>query len=90
MTVVTFVDETTGGGDTGRWGLEFLEERVARRELIRRRIDQEAAEFNAAGRAEFRGLVLTADRQIESLDEEIDLAQDDELTFLKLVPLVGG
>ncbi len=140
VTVVTFVDETTGGGDTGRWGLELPEQRVTLRELIRRRIYQEAAEFNAAqssaaessaaGRTEFRGLVqpagtertltgyrvkqgrridpekqftraveafgrngfavLTADRQLLSLDEEIDLAQDAELTFLKLVPLVGG
>jgi hypothetical protein len=56
-----------------------------------RRVDPEeqfTRAVDAFGRNGF--VVLTADRQIESLDEEIDLARDDELTFLKLVPLVGG
>ncbi|WP_119726798.1 hypothetical protein [Thermomonospora amylolytica] len=34
--------------------------------------------------------VLSADRQLEDLDEEVDLTTDPELTFIKLVPLVGG
>jgi hypothetical protein len=34
--------------------------------------------------------VLTADRQVEDLDEEIDLTADPDLVFVKLVPLVGG
>jgi hypothetical protein len=50
VTTVMFVDETTGGGRTGEWGMEVADERVTLRELIRRRIDQEVAEFNAAGR----------------------------------------
>jgi hypothetical protein len=110
--------------------MDVTEERVTLRELIRRRIHQEVAEFNAAGTAMFRGLVqpssaertpdgyrlrpghrvdpdeqfaraveafgrngfvvLVSDHQVLSLDEEIDLARDSELTFLKLVALVGG
>ncbi|MEV0662848.1 hypothetical protein ACIBI3_24580 [Actinomadura luteofluorescens] len=34
--------------------------------------------------------VLAADRQVEDLDEEIDLTGDPDLVFVKLVPLVGG
>lgn len=145
MTTVTFVDETTAGARDDAWALEILEERLSLRELIRRRIFQEVAEFNAvdwsaadrpaaggptAGGYEFRGLVqpsdaertlngyrlksprridpeeqcaraaeafgrngflvLVGDRQILDLDEEIDLAFGTEVTFLKLVPLVGG
>jgi hypothetical protein len=140
MTTVTFVDETTAGTRDDAWALEILEERLSLRELVRRRIFQEVAEFNArlddpdrsAAGAEtlFRGLVqpsdaeralngyrlknprridpeqqcaraheafgrngflvLVGDRQILELDEEIELALGVEVTFLKLVPLVGG
>lgn len=34
--------------------------------------------------------VLAGDRQVEDLDEEIDLAGNPELVFVKLVPLAGG
>ncbi|MFA1545377.1 hypothetical protein [Actinomadura chokoriensis] len=34
--------------------------------------------------------VLAGDRQVEDLDEEIDLAACPDLVFIKLVPLVGG
>lgn len=37
-----------------------------------------------------RVLVLVADRQAETLDESIELTRGVEVTFLKLVPLVGG
>jgi hypothetical protein len=37
-----------------------------------------------------RFLMLVGDRQVESLDEELMLAAETEITFLKLVPLVGG
>lgn len=130
VATVTFVDEVTGGGRAGQWVMEAAEDRVTLRELIRRRINQEIAEFNAAGTAIFRGLVrpspaertpdgyrlrpsrrvdpdeefaraveafgrngfvvLVGDHQVLSLDEEIDLAGNAELTILKLVPLVGG
>jgi hypothetical protein len=35
-------------------------------------------------------LVLVDDRQAESLDDEITITPQTEVTFLKLVPLVGG
>jgi hypothetical protein len=130
MGIVTFVDETTSGSRSGGWGLEIAEERLTARELIRRRVFQEVAEFNARTPGVFQGLVrpedaehvlngyalrtprridpeaqtelalkafagngflvLVGDRQVTDLDEEIELLLGTEVTFLKLVPLVGG
>lgn len=107
--------------------MEIFEERLTLRELIRRRVYQEVAEFNANPSGRFRGLVqpgaaeraldggrtrridwqrqfeaaveafgrngfvvLVGDRQVTDLDAEVDLGRDVEVTFLKLVPLVGG
>lgn len=130
MAIVTFVDETTAGERGTGWELEVAEERLAVRELIRRRVFQEVAEYNARTPGVFQGLVqpedaervlngyalrtprridpetqtelalrafagngflvLVGDRQTTELDEEIELAPGTEVTFLKLVPLVGG
>ncbi|MDX3535508.1 hypothetical protein PV721_14265 [Streptomyces sp. MB09-01] len=130
MGMVTFVDETTAGGRGDGWGLEMAEERLALRELIRRRVFQEVAEYHAQGPEVFRRLVqpeeaeralngyalrtprridperqtelalraferngflvLVGDRQITDLDAEIALPPGVEITFLKLVALVGG
>jgi hypothetical protein len=35
-------------------------------------------------------LILVDDKQAEELDEEIELRRDTTVSFLKLVPLVGG
>jgi hypothetical protein len=35
-------------------------------------------------------VLLVDDRQVESLDETVVLRAGGEVTFLKLVPLVGG
>ncbi|MFY1634744.1 hypothetical protein ACN27F_15950 [Solwaraspora sp. WMMB335] len=132
MAMVTFVDESTAGARTPAWALRIFEERLTLRELIRRRIHQEVAEYHAAeasaparplvtptsteralngdrtvrprprvdperqialaeeafGRNGF--VVLVGDRQVENLDDEVDLRRDTEVTFLKLVALVGG
>ncbi|MFG1808926.1 hypothetical protein [Streptomyces sp. NPDC049040] len=130
MGMVTFVDETTSGETRGSWGLDFAEERLSARELIRRRVLREVAEYNARQPEVFHGLVqptdtehtlngyrlrtprrldperqcelaldafgrngflmLVADRQVEDLDDEVDLPAGTEVVFLKLVPLVGG
>ncbi|MFE2580757.1 hypothetical protein [Streptomyces sp. NPDC059378] len=130
MGMVTFVDETTSGDRGAGWGIEIAEERLALRELIRRRVFQEVAEYNARKPGVFQGLVqpedtervlngyalrtprridpeaqtalalkafagngflvLVGDRQVTDLDEEIDLLLGTEVTFLKLVALVGG
>lgn len=130
MATVSFVDETTAGDRAEAWHLEIFEERLALREVIRRRVFQEAAEYNARQPEVFRGLVqpgdtertlngwrmparrrvdaeqqfsraveafgrngfvvLVDDRQVEDLDAEIELRNGTEISFLKLVPLVGG
>ncbi|MFE0424404.1 hypothetical protein [Streptomyces sp. NPDC058953] len=114
MALVTFVDETTSGDRSDGWGVEIAEERLALRELIRRRVHREIAEARAgtpvrpgpgtgpgpdpdaetesALRAFERNgfLVLVGERQLTGLDEEIDLRPGTEVTFLRLVPLVGG
>lgn len=130
MGIVTFVDETTSGGRSDGWGIEIAEERLTVRELIRRRVFQEVAEYNARTPEVFQGLVqpqdtervlngyavrsrrridpeaqteqalkafagngflvLVGDRQVTDLDDEIELGLGTEITFLKLVALVGG
>ncbi|WP_405869833.1 MULTISPECIES: hypothetical protein [unclassified Streptomyces] len=127
---VTFVDETTAGERGAGWELEVAEERLTVGELIRRRVFQEVAEYNARTPGVFQGLVqpedaervlngyalrtsrrmdpqaqtelalkafagngflvLVGDRQITDPAEEIELPLGTEVTFLKLVPLVGG
>jgi hypothetical protein len=130
MGVVTIADETTSGERGDTWILDIAEERLALREVIRRRVFKEVAEYNARHPAVFRSLVqpagaeltrngyalrerrhvdaeaqyllavkafgrngfvvLVGDRQVEDLDAEVDLPAGTEVTFMKLVPLVGG
>lgn len=130
MATVTIVDETTSGERDARWAIEIAEERLTAGELIRRRVFQEVAEYNARMPRVFQGLVqpeetervlngyaqrqprridpeaqtelalrafagngflmLVGDRQVTDPDEEIELVFGTEVTFLKLVALVGG
>jgi hypothetical protein len=130
MARVTVVDETTAGAKTEQWVFDVVEERLPLREVVRRRVFQEVAEFNAEPGAVFRGLVrptgtevelngfrprqhrridpeeqaalaleafgrngfvvLVGDRQVECLDDVVELPPGVEVTFLKLVALVGG
>ncbi|MDH6139904.1 hypothetical protein P3T35_001904 [Kitasatospora sp. GP30] len=130
MAIVMFVDETTAGDRSDGWDLEIAEERLTVGELIRRRVFQEVAEYNARTPQVFQGLVqpddaervlngyvlrtprridpeaqtelalkafagngflvLVGDRQVTDPAEEIELALGTEVTFLKLVALVGG
>ena len=57
----------------------------------RRRIDPEK-QFERAIESFYRNgfLVLVNDRQVDELEEEIGIQPDTTVTFLKLVPLVGG
>jgi hypothetical protein len=127
---VTVIDEAVPGSKTHELTLEFLDERITVRELLRSRIYQEVTEYNVSLSGYFHGLVqpadaertlngfrlrtqrkldweeqyrqavkafqgngiliLVDDRQLEDLDQEIDLRHDSTVTFLKLVPLVGG
>ena len=61
--MVTFVDETTSGSRGDGWGLEIAEERLTVAELIRRRVFQEVAEYNARTPEVFQGLVQPEDTE---------------------------
>jgi len=50
--------------------------------------EQFAKSLEAFDRKRF--LLLVGDRHVEDLDEELMLEADTRITFLKLVPLVGG
>jgi hypothetical protein len=56
-----------------------------------RQVDPQAQFEKAIQAFEGNGfLVLVDDRQVESLDDEIALHPETSVSFLKLVPLVGG
>lgn len=124
-------DETTTGQRSDDITLEFLNERITVRELIRSRVYQEVQDYNLHRSTKpFQGLVQPNDteqdlngprpgrfrevdwkrqyetaceafltsrililidaRQAERLEDEIVVAPSTDVTFLKLVPLVGG
>jgi hypothetical protein len=57
----------------------------------RRRLDWERQADLACTAFERNGFVLfVGERQVESLDDVIDLTVDPEVSFVRLVPLVGG
>jgi hypothetical protein len=127
---VTIRDESLSGRETGSIGLE-IPESITLRELIRLRVREEVARFNARPTDRFSGLVrpagsteepggyrmpdpagpidwerqadaaltaflrngfvvLVGDRQVEDLDEPLRLDVASDVTFVRLVPLVGG
>ncbi len=130
MATVTFRDETATGRRFEELAIADLPESMTVRELVRLRVREEVARFNATPSHHFRGLVqpddaeielngyrlrtprrldwerqadiaerafvrngyvvLVGDRQVDDLEEMVDLSADPELVFLKLVPLVGG
>ena len=67
------------------------QERQLNRERAPRRVDP-VAQTEVALRAFERGqvLLLVDDRQVDALDEEVVLRPGSSVSFLKLVPLVGG
>ena len=127
---VTVRDETLTGKPIEQWTLPGLPDAITARELLRLRVREEVARFNAAHTKVFTGLVqpvgatwtgqgyvvrdgkridweaqaqaacdafyrngfvmLVDDRQVDELDEVIDLRADVEVSFIKLIPLVGG
>ena len=127
---VAICDKTLGSTTKNTWTLEFLDETVTARELIRRRVYQEVQDYNLEPADVFQGLVqptdtetllngfkvrnkrkldweaqytkaleafkgngfimLVDDRQIEALDEVVNLTTRTQVSFLKLMPLVGG
>ena len=128
---LTVRDETATGRIFNSFLLEFPADVTTVRELIRTRVEQEVAAFNAAKDAgAFNGLVqptgaeavlngfrlrerrtidwkeqcekaleaferngflvLIGEHQAESLEEQIVIRPGTEVSFVKLVPLVGG
>jgi hypothetical protein len=56
-----------------------------------RRLDPDKQFEGAIGSFYRNGfLVLVDDRQVDELEEEIEVGEETTVTFLKLVPLVGG
>ncbi|MEU0370824.1 hypothetical protein ABZ070_11280 [Streptomyces sp. NPDC006283] len=100
MANVTFADETTSGVRRDALGLQVAEAHLVLRELLDRRAVEEATEGGhdprgageqaVAAFARGRFLVLVGDRQVTDLDAPTDLSVATEITFLNLVPLVGG
>ncbi|NUR89686.1 MAG: hypothetical protein HOY71_36870 [Nonomuraea sp.] len=106
MALAIFREETATGRTLSEFSLPGLPDRVSARELVRTRVREEVARHNAspsrrldwekqadAAEAAFARngfLLLVGDRQIEDLDTEIDLTGEPVISFVKLVPLVGG
>jgi hypothetical protein len=127
---IVIADTTPTGTETARMLLEDVPDGVTLRDLIRHRVREEVARYNAGPSARFNGLVqptdaeraangyelrrprqldwhaqaavaldsfqhngffvFVGDRQVTDLDEELTLAETDEVSFVRLVPLVGG
>lgn len=127
---VTIADATAPGRETARRLLAGVPSPVTLRELIRFRVREEVAHYNANPAPRFNGLVqpvdaeatlngysltrlrrldwekqaataleafehngffvFVDDRQVDDLDEELALADTDVVSFVRLVPLVGG
>lgn len=120
MPTITLTDEHGIGNKTLEQRFEIPGETLTLRELLRRRIYEEANDYNAAQTASFQGLVqpekkqqkrvdwqkqfayaqsaferrafivLVDDEQVDELDTPVRFRAGTQVTFLKLVPLVGG
>jgi hypothetical protein len=121
MGTVIIRDEAVAGQTLGEFTLDFLTEIITVRELIERRVYEEAQMYNTSQPSAVRGLVQPADvegrrqidwraqadraieafgrngfvifvddQQVESLDTVIRLELGTSVSFVKLVPLVGG
>jgi predicted RNA-binding protein with TRAM domain len=127
---VTIADATSPGRETARMLLAGVPSPVPLRDLIRFRVREEVARYNANPQPRFNGLVkpvdaevtlngyalarphrldwekqaavaleafmrngffvFVGDRQVDDLDEELTLREADVVSFVRLVPLVGG
>ncbi len=105
MAQVLVREESMSGRELATWVLPDLPESITARELVRLRVREEVARANVSGaalswerqadaacEAFYRNafVLLAGQRQIDSLDEVIDLTVEHTVSFIKLVPLVGG
>ncbi len=86
---VVVTDATVTGKETARL---LLEADLNGYRLPRtRRLDWEAQAATAIRAFERNGFfVFVGDRQVDDLDQELTLADSDVVSFVRLVPLVGG
>ena len=127
---VTVCDETLTGDLLHVQMLEFVQEQVTVRDLIKMRIYQEVENYNLRTPPIFKGLVqpldtehspdgyrlprprpidrdeqfyravqgfernsyfiLVDDHQVESLEQQVNIASASRICFVKLAPLMGG
>jgi hypothetical protein len=126
---VVVTDATVTGKETARLVLEGVSSPLTLRDLIRFRVREQVARYNANPAPRFNGLVqpseveadlngglprtrrldweaqaamairaferngffvFVGDRQVDDLDQELALADTDVVSFVRLVPLVGG
>jgi hypothetical protein len=98
---IVLADTTASGTETARLLLDDVPSPIRLRDLIRHRVREEVARYNAqdwqaqadaAVRAFGRNgfFVFIGDRQVEDLDEELTLAEADVVSFVRLVQLAGG
>ncbi|MBP2478643.1 hypothetical protein JOF53_007515 [Crossiella equi] len=102
---VVVVEETATGQETARVLLAGVPRPVTVRELIRFRVREEVvrrgglgagvrwevAAEEALGAFRRNGFfVFVGGRQVEELDLELELGAGERVTFVRLVPLVGG
>lgn len=124
------MDATATGKETARLLLQGVPSPLTLRDLVRFRVREEVARYNANPAPRFNGLVQPLDaeadingyllprtsrldweaqaataiqaferngffvfvgeRQVDDLDQELSLADTDVVSFVRLVPLVGG
>ena len=104
---LTIYDETVGAGPAQpALTLELLTSEMTARELLQRRVEEEARLRSVEGKSDVDAaqqleqatlafqahqlLLLVDDHQVETLDEPLTIGVDTKVTFLRLIPLVGG
>jgi hypothetical protein len=98
VATATLRDETATGRELGSTTLADLPAMLTARELVRLRVREQVAAPGWEARADAaeaafdrNGFVLlVGERQVESLDEVVSLTDDPVISFVRLVPLVGG
>jgi hypothetical protein len=90
-------EETMTGREIESWLLPGLPDEMTARELLRLRLDAgggpatgEQVEAACAAFARNGFVMIVGERQVDDLDEVIDLTRAAAVSFIRLVPLVGG
>lgn len=78
-------DEVAAQAEAGRVKMPATEESLGPRVNVEAEITKALRAFKAQ-----RFFVFVGGRQVENLDEELDFAQQTQVTFLRLTPLRGG